>query len=318
MGIYLSDNKCKGCALMNKYAIIKKLAKELNLTVMENEPLSKYTTFKIGGNCALLIKLNSILSFQKIIECCNEENTEYLIIGNGSNLLINDCFIDKVILLVGSDFSEIYLKNDDIIVCQSGTHLSSLCKFALENSLSGLEFAYGIPATVGGAVYMNAGAYGGEISQVFCSCEALDLNGKLNTFTSKEAGFSYRHSRFQDNSNVILSVSFKLEKSYKDDINSLMIKNITARKSKQPLEFPSAGSMFKRPEGHYAAQLIDECGLKGLSVGDAQVSEKHAGFVVNKGHASFSDIIELVEKIKSEVKNKTGIVLECEPKIIWK
>lgn len=205
---------------------------------------------------------------------------------------------------------------EDTIRCFAGVPLVKLCGFALDNGLGGLEFAYGIPGSVGGAVYMNAGAYGGEMKDVLASVTALDINGNIHEYSADELEMSYRHSRFTDSGEVILSAEFRLQKADKNSIKARMSELMEKRRSKQPLEFPSAGSTFKRPEGAYAAQLIEECGLKGFTVGNAQVSEKHSGFVINRGGASFDDVMAVIAEVKRTVAEKTGYRLECEPIII--
>lgn len=221
-----------------------------------------------------------------------------------------------MVILIGNDFSEISSLSDTEIYCQSGALLSSFCVFARENSLSGAEFAYGIPGSVGGAVYMNAGAYGGEIKDIISYCDVIDENDELKRLTPEELCLSYRHSSIMGTEKIIVGAAFSLRKGDASEIKSAMDDFMSRRKTKQPLEYGSAGSTFKRPEGSYASLLIDECGLKGYSVGGAQVSEKHAGFVINKDNATFSDVMSLIEDVKRIVKEKTGYVLECEPVII--
>ena len=217
--------------------------------------------------------------------------------------------------VVGKDHSDIS-QNGNVLTCQSGASLSKICLYALENSLSGLEFAYGIPGTLGGAVFMNAGAYGGEMKDVITSVKAMDRQGNIKTYLPDELELSYRRSRFTNSGEIILSADIRLENGDKTEIKAKMDKLTEQRRSKQPLEFPSAGSTFKRPEGSYASLLIEQCGLKGVHVGDAEVSTKHSGFIINKGNADFSQLMELIDVVKNTVKEKTGYVLECEPLII--
>ena len=289
---------------------------EIGCKVLKNEPLSNHTTFKVGGECQALIYINSTYNLLELINLSNNNKIPFIVIGKGSNLIVDDDGYDGIVFLMGNDFSDISMLDETTIRCNAGTALSNICLFALEHSLTGLEYAWGIPGTVGGAVYMNAGAYGGEISDVIESCDYINDYGKLCTFTKEQMDLSYRHSIFSDNKYIITDSTFKLDKGDKVEIKKKMDELLQRRKDKQPLEYPSAGSTFKRPEGSYASMLIEQCGLKGLTVGGAQVSTKHSGFVVNIGNASSKDILTLIEKVKAIVKEKTGYVLECEPKII--
>jgi UDP-N-acetylmuramate dehydrogenase len=214
------------------------------------------------------------------------------------------------------EFKRIVLEDEDKLKCGAGASVSSVCRYALDNSLSGLEFAWGIPGSAGGAVYMNAGAYGGEVRDIFQSAMCIDDKGQESTFNENECGFSYRHSVFQENNMIITEAVLRLHKGDKKTISSKMDELLERRKTKQPLELPSAGSTFKRPAGGYAAALIDECGLKGTKVGGASVSTKHTGFIVNDGDASCTDVLELINVIRKRVKEYKGIDLECEVKII--
>ncbi len=291
-------------------------AEKLGCECLFDEPLKKYTTFRIGGPCRLLVKVNSAESSAKLKALCEECGVRYFVLGNGSNLLVDDDGFDGVALYLGKEMSSLRLVGEDCIYAEAGATLASLCSFALENSLTGLEFAWGIPGSVGGAVYMNAGAYGGEIKDVIVSCDYADHDCVLKSAQKDELDLSYRHSIFMGNERVITGALFRLEKGDKTEIRARMDELMSRRRDKQPLEYGSAGSTFKRPEGSYASLLIDQCGLKGMSVGDAEVSTKHAGFVVNKGNATFHDVMELVDKIIDIVKEKTGYTLECEPEII--
>ncbi len=297
------------------YNITNALEK-LNIKYKINEPLAQYTSFKIGGECKLMVIPKSEDEIIYTLKLINENNLKKLILGNGSNVLISDDGFDGVIVLLGNDFSDIKLIDEDTVFASAGASLSRLCTFAMQNSLSGLEFAYGIPGTVGGAVYMNAGAYGGEIKDVLKS--AYHITDKLNSEnkSAEDLDLSYRHSFYSDKDYVITGAVFKLKKGNRDEIKAIMTETMNKRKSKQPLEYPSAGSTFKRPEGAFAAKLIDDCGLKGKTVGGAVVSEKHSGFVINKGNATCKDVLELIDIIKNEVKTKTGFTLECEVKYI--
>lgn len=285
-------------------------------TIEKNAVLKDYTTFRIGGKCDLLVKLCSEESFMKLIPLAESLGVPYYIFGRGSNLIVDSDGIAGVVFVSGKEFSEISFKDETTLICTAGTSLSQICSAALEHSLSGLEFAYGIPGTLGGAVFMNAGAYGGEMKDVVTSVKAMDRNGNIREYSSEQLDFSYRHSRFSQSGEIILSTEISLQKGDKTEIKAKMDELMEKRRSKQPLEFPSAGSTFKRPEGSYASLLIEQCGLKGVHVGDAEVSTKHSGFVINNGNADFSQLMELIDIVKKTVREKTGYVLECEPLII--
>lgn len=294
---------------------IEKLAKSLECRTLTNEPLSNHTTFKVGGICDILIYPNSAQSLARLLEECKALSLNSIILGNGSNVLFNDNGFRGVVFVISHDLGSVSV-DDNVITVESGASLAKLCLTALDNELTGLEFAYGIPGTVGGAVYMNAGAYGGEIKDVIKTVIAIDGNGKCVTFTRDELDMGYRRSVFTDKDYVILSASFELSHGDKTQIRAKMDELMSRRKEKQPLEYPSAGSTFKRPEGTYAGLVIEQSGLKGYTVGGAQVSEKHANFVINKGGATASDIIKLICDVKTTVKEKTGYDLECEVKLI--
>lgn len=298
------------------YTEIALFAENSGAEVIKDAPMSKYTSFKCGGNASLLIIPNSIDEIKKIIIFCRAKGVEPLIIGNGSNLLVSDNGINGVVIKIGSKISKIELLDDTTIYCEAGASLKSLCMFALENSLSGLEFAYGIPGTLGGAVYMNAGAYGGEMKDVLYSCEHLDTDGKIGSLEKDELDLSYRCSAYTNNGYTVLSAIIKLKKADKTEIKESMNDKLRRRKEKQPLEYGSAGSTFKRPEGYFAGALIEQSGLKGYSVGGAEVSEKHAGFVINKNGATATDVIKLIHDVQNKVYEKFGVMLETEVKII--
>ncbi|MCL1881784.1 MAG: UDP-N-acetylmuramate dehydrogenase [Oscillospiraceae bacterium] len=311
--------------------VIRDLCKHHEAEFLENTPIAPYTTFRIGGNCNI-IKVNNVELLCEVLKHCHSAEIPWHIIGRGSNILISDAGLSGVVILVGDDFSKVCVENDvsnannKILRCEAGARLSEVCKIALTNNLTGFEFAYGIPGTVGGALCMNAGAYGGEMSDVVESCTFIDVNQNdciPQNLSRTDMNLSYRNSCF-DNNSVITEVCLRL-KQVTDDSSVKSIKykmdEITnARREKQPLEFPSAGSTFKRT-GHpihpYAAKLIDDCGLKGKSVGGAMVSEKHAGFIINTGNATFDDVIALIEIVQAEVLKSTGIKLETEVKI-WR
>ena len=285
-----------------------------------NEPLKKHSTFRIGGNADVLVAPQNLLQIQLLFAYIKENSIPYTVIGNGSNLLFSDDGFRGIVVKIGSEFSGIestLTDNGMILNVKAGTLLSRLAAFACENSLTGLEFASGIPGSVGGAILMNAGAYDGEISQVLVESTYFDINNmSVGTKSYEMHDFSYRHSSYEDDGLIILSGRFILKNGNKDDI-LLKMKDLNSRRiSKQPLEFPSAGSTFKRPAGLYAGKLIEDAGLKGFSIGGAQVSEKHCGFVINKGGATCSDVINVIKYVKSAVFDKFGVELETEVKII--
>ena len=284
---------------------------KLNLPYRENEPMSRHTTFKIGGPCDYLVEPYNEEEVKELISLLKENNLKYFVMGNGSNLLVSDLGIEGVVIKIGSNMSNITVENN-IVKAEAGARLSALCSHCLEHSLSGLQFAWGIPGTVGGAIFMNAGAYGGEIKQVIESCTYLTADGEIVTACADELELGYRDSIFKRNGGIILSATFKMNLGNKNEIRLEMDGLIERRKLKQPLEFPSAGSTFKRPEGNYAGTLIENAGLKGVSVGGAEVSTKHAGFIINKGDATASDVRRLIEKVKQEVFLQNSIKLETE------
>ena len=295
------------------FDFLKSVSQKYGCELIENAPMSEYVTMRAGGIAAWLIKPNSSECIRETVCSCKENGVPYVVLGNGSNVIVCDEGLSSVVINISNQFGKIEVE-DNIIKCQAGAPLSKVCQAALNNGLSGLEFAWGIPGTVGGALYMNAGAYGGEMKDIVVSCEYLDSDGEIKTIYAQDMDLSYRHSVFTDSSKVILTVTMELKIQEKEAIKALMDKNILARKTKQPLEYPSSGSTFKRPEGSYASLLIEQCGLKGLAVGGAQVSTKHSGFVINTGGATCSDIEKLIEKIKDIVEEKTGFKLECEVK----
>ena len=300
---------------MNDYGILIKAAEKYGATVLQNEPMKLHTSFCIGGPCDIMIKINCEALLCELIKLCGENSIKYYVVGRGSNILVSDEGLRGAVLLIGKDFGSVRVK-DDIIECQSGASLAAVCNVALENSLTGLEFAYGIPGSVGGAVFMNAGAYGGEMKDVLVSCKYIDKDGEIKELPLDKMELSYRHSFFSERELCIISVKMKLQKGERDKIKGRMDTLMERRRDKQPLEYPSAGSTFKRPEGDFAARLIEVCGLKGTACGDAEVSTKHSGFVINKGNATFKDVMCVVDTVKQKVKEQTGVTLECEVLII--
>lgn len=293
------------------------LCDRLNCEYMLSEPLKNHTTFKIGGQAKMLVLINSENALTELLRFLRDNSVKFFILGKGSNILADDSGFEGVILKISNSFSEIKLIDENKVYCTAGTPLSELCLFALEHSLTGLEFAYGIPGTAGGALFMNAGAYGGEMKDAVISARYIDKNSEIQETFNEDMKLSYRHSVFSENTdNIIVDMIFQLQKGDKTEIKAKMDELLGKRKDKQPLEFPSAGSTFKRPEGSYASLLIEQCGLKGFTVGGAQVSEKHSGFVINKGGASFDDVMKLTDEVKKIVNEKTGYKLELEPIIL--
>lgn len=295
---------------------IIELLKELNIKYLENEPMKKHTTFKIGGPARLMAFPESEAQTSEIVKCCKENSIRLMAVGNGSNLLVADEGIDACVICFDSSFSDIRLIDDNTIFAQSGASLMKVCRFALENGLSGLEFAYGIPGSCGGAAFMNAGAYGGEMKDVLVECRHVDENGNCKSLKNDALQLSYRHSAYYDNGCIITGIYFRLNKGSRDEIKAKMDDFLQRRKDKQPLEFPSAGSTFKRPEGYFAGALIEQCGLKGKAIGGAQVSEKHAGFVINKGSAKCRDVVDLCAFCSEKVLKETGVRLEMEIRVV--
>lgn len=291
-------------------------AQSAGCKVTKNADMSKFTTFKVGGPAKLVIEPGSVDALSVVLKACKSEDVKPIVLGNGSNVLVRDEGIDGVVIIMGDAFSKIEYFGNNMVRAQAGAKIASLCNFCLEYELTGMEFAFGIPGTVGGAAFMNAGAYGGEMKDVIMVVNHMNLDGERGSFQGGELKFSYRHSAYVDSELIITSVIFLLDKGNPDAIKTKMTDILNRRKAKQPLEFPSAGSTFKRPDGYFAAALIDECGLKGESVGGAQVSEKHAGFVINKGGATAKDILTLMDEIQKTVKEQKGVILEPEVRIL--
>ncbi|WP_338817018.1 UDP-N-acetylmuramate dehydrogenase [Parvimonas micra] len=292
------------------------LFSKLNCIVRYDEPLKNHTTFKIGGNCIALIEPREVSDIVETIKICRENSIKFFVIGNGSNLLVPDEGYNGVIIKLKGEFSTIQVEGEYLIV-NSGAKLSEVYTVAYENSLTGFEFASGIPGTIGGAVYMNAGAYGGEMKDIVESVQVLDLdNFELRELKNEELEFSYRKSIIQRKNYIVTTIKLKLQKGNKEEINAVYEDLRERRNSKQPLNFGSAGSTFKRPEGHFASKLIEDAGLKGYHINDAWVSEKHSGFVVNKGNASYKEVMELIEYVQKVVFEKFGVKLETEVRIL--
>ena len=291
------------------------------LELREREPMSRYTTFRIGGPAVLMALPRNMEQVQTVVREAKALEVEPFFLGNGSNLLVADKGYSGFVVKLTGEFEEICFetapKNGKPLLTAGGAVLlSKLSQTALHWELTGLEFAQGIPGSVGGAITMNAGAYGGEISQNLIWVCGLDRNGEEQNFRASECDFSYRKSIFSGGGFLIVEALFQLESGDPSAIKARMDQLAVQRREKQPLEYPSAGSMFKRPPGYFAAALIDQCGLKGFSVGGAQVSEKHAGFVVNRGGATCADVLALVDQVKERVLAQTGVELEMEVKVL--
>lgn len=289
--------------------------KNEGISYIENEPMALHTTFKIGGPARLAVFPKNENEISDVIKKCKEENVRYMVVGNGSNLLVADEGIDAVVILLGKEFGEVKLIDDTTIFAEAGAPLMKVCRFALENGLSGLEFAYGIPGSCGGGAFMNAGAYGGELGDVMFRCDHIDQDGNKGSLEGDDLKLAYRHSAYYENGCVITGAYFKMQKADKEEIKAKMDDYMSRRRDKQPLEYPSAGSTFKRPEGNFAGALIEQCGLKGTSVGGAEISTKHAGFVINKGGATCKDVLDLCKKVADTVKAEKGIDLEMEVRV---
>lgn len=278
-----------------------------------NEPMNKHTSFKTGGNADLFIKAYSVEEIKNILRISKENNIPLFVLGNGTNLLVKDEGYRGIVLQI--KLENINIEGTEVTV-QSGVKNAILSKKLLDNSLTGFEFAAGIPGTIGGAIKMNAGAYGSEMKDIVEKVTYLDYEGNIHTINNKECEFGYRHSKFSDENVVILETKLKLQRGNKEEIQDKMNELAKQRKEKQPLEYPNAGSTFKRGENYITAKLIDECRLKGYSIGGAQVSEKHAGFIINKNNATSSDIINLIEYVQTKVKEKFGEDIKLEVEII--
>ena len=279
-----------------------------------DEKLSEYVNFKVGGPADILLIPNSKEQVIKSIKICKENNIPFYLIGNGSNILVRDGGFRGVVLSL-KNVKNIYVDGEKI-EAECGVMLKEVSDKAIENSLTGFEFACGIPGTIGGAVFMNAGAYDGEISKVIESAEVIDENCNIIRLSREELDFGYRSSLVMKKGYTVLSAVFKLEKGQVKTIKELIEDLTNKRESKQPLEYPSAGSTFKRPTGYFAGKLIQDAGLKGYSIGGAAVSEKHSGFVINKGNATAKDITDLIKHIQDEVKKQFGVDLHPEVRII--
>lgn len=298
------------------YTSLDHAAQEMGCDCLRHEPMSRHTTFRIGGPADRFITVTSPRQLSALMRVTEAAGIPRLVLGNGSNLLVSDLGIRGAVLYLDGEFKKVELLPDGrTIQAGAAVPLASVCAFARDHSLTGLEFAWGIPGFAGGAAYMDAGAYGGEMKDVVTRVWHMTPAGQVEAAAGEELGFSYRRSRYTGGQDVILSVEYALEPGEPAQIAAKMEELMTRRKEKQPYEMPSAGSIFKRPQNGYAAALIEECGLKGRRVGGAQVSPKHAGFIVNTGGATCGDVLALIKIIQKEVSEKKGVDLECEVRV---
>lgn len=283
--------------------------------ILLDEPMSEHTTFAVGGPADVLILPESVKEMSLAIRAARRLDLPVTVLGGGSNVLVRDGGIRGVVIQLNT-MKKVLACHDRKIMASAGFMLKDVCQFAQENSLTGIEFACGIPGTLGGAVFMNAGAYDGEMSHVVSRVRTVNSTGGVQMYDAPNLGFSYRQSRFQKSQEFVVEVELTLRSGDPKEIQARMDDLMNRRRSKQPLEMHSAGSTFKRPPGYYAGTLIDQTGLKGLSCGDAQVSMKHAGFVVNTGHASARDVLNVIHEVQKRVEKAHGVHLEPEVRII--
>ena len=300
---------------------IEQLAQQVELLcpkvkLLREEPLSRHTSFRIGGPARLMAVPPAAEQLRRVLRLCRRSEVPVVILGNGTNVLAPDEGLEAVVISTAG-LQGMAVLGESTVVCDSGVPLARLAAFALQNSLTGLEFAHGIPGTLGGGVFMNAGAYGGELKDVVSESWYFTADGeKEGVLRGGEQGFSYRRSAYSSGERVITSARLELKRGKESEIRGRMEELAARRREKQPLEYPSAGSTFKRPEGCFAAALIEECGLKGKTVGGAQVSEKHAGFVINRGGATCADVLRLTGLVREEVLRQTGVELELEVRVL--
>jgi UDP-N-acetylmuramate dehydrogenase len=287
-----------------------------DIPLKQGELMCRHTSFQIGGPVTLMVFPTGADQLRDIFELCGRYEVKPVILGAGSNMLAPDEGLDTVIIETRTNMTEISDLGGGLLEAQSGVTLARLATFAMEQGLTGLEFAHGIPGTLGGGVYMNAGAYGGEMAGVLVSVTVMTPDGTVQELSLDELGLSYRHSRFMEEDAMILGAKLKLRRGGREEIKGRMAELMAKRRTSQPLEFPSAGSTFKRPATGYAAALIEAAGLKGRTVGGAQVSEKHAGFVINRGRATCKDVLALMKEIQNTVQEASGVMLEPEVQIL--
>lgn len=290
---------------------VEQFCQKEKIQYVKDEPMKLHTSFRIGGNADLFITPESEEKLCRLLFVLKENGVPYMILGRGSNLVVSDLGIEGAVVSL-SAINQVCLNGDSRVYAGAGASLASLCTFARDNCLSGLEFAYGIPGSVGGAMVMNAGAYGGEMKDAVLSARVLLPSGSIKVINKEEMELSYRSSIFKKEKLIVLGAEFSLVQKDKEEITAQMDDYMNRRKEKQPLEYPSGGSVFKRPEGYFAGALIEKNGFKGESVGSAQVSVKHAGFIINTGNATCKDVKELIEKIQQKVMESDGVSLETE------
>lgn len=283
--------------------------------VWAQEPMKKHTTFRVGGCARYLVEPRDVQQLSAVVNACREQKVPYYVVGNGSNLLVSDAGYNGVIIHLFKNMSEIRTEGNHMIL-QAGALLARAARTACREGLSGLEFASGIPGTVGGALVMNAGAYGGEMKDVVSRVTVLTSEGEPREYTKEQMAFGYRRSRLTEEAGIVLETEFTLHPGRTEEIQARMEELKEKRVLKQPLEYASAGSTFKRPEGHFAGKLIEDAGLRGFRIGDAQVSEKHCGFVINRGNASASEIAEVIRQVQDRVYAHSGVRLQTEVKFL--
>lgn len=301
---------------MNKIEIYNKLTRLLSKNrVLVEDPMRNHTSFKVGGPADFVVIPQSIEEIQSTVKFCRENNIPYFIMGNGSNLIVRDKGIRDVVIKIRDGFKNVIIEGN-IVTAQAGILLSNLSKKIMRENLKGFEFASGIPGTLGGAITMNAGAYGGEMKDIVKSVKVLDENGEILDLSLEELNFSYRNSAIQTKGYIVLEVEMEFEKGDYDEILGITKDFTERRTTKQPIQMPSAGSIFKRPEGYFAGKLIEDSGLKGKSIGGAKVSELHSGFIVNTGNATAKDVITLITFVQKTVKSKFDVELQTEVRVI--
>lgn len=303
---------------MDNFSLLKQKLKEAcpQIELREQEPLSRHTSFRIGGPVSLMALPKTKQEAITAVQIATEIGENPIFLGKGSNLLVSDAGISAFIIKYVNQSDCIWIEQEQSIYAASGITLAQLAVFAMEHELGGLEFAHGIPGTLGGAIFMNAGAYDGEMSQVVTFVDCVSKSGEVERISADRLQFAYRHSIFSDESRLILGAQLQLKSRQRKEILDRMTELMEKRRAKQPLEFPSAGSTFKRPPGQFAGALIEQCGLKGFQIGGAQVSEKHAGFVINAGGATCQDVLALIRSVKETVRKETGFVLEPEIRML--
>lgn len=296
------------------------LRKNGRIEIIEDAPMSRYTSFKAGGNAGALIEVKDKEELKTVLAAVSEKNVPHMILGNGSNTLFKDSGYDGAVIRLSDDFAHVSIEEEgDAVAVKAGASilLSTLAKILLKENLTGFEFAGGIPGSLGGALFMNAGAYGGEMKDIVTSVTAVSPDGRAEkTFSAQDMDFGYRHSCLEENGYIAVEATLRLKKGDHEAIAAKMKELAERRNSKQPVQYPSAGSTFKRPEGYFAGKLIEEAGLKGVSVGGAQVSVLHSGFIINRDNATATDILNLITLVQNRVYDETGVMLEPEVRII--